>query len=333
MLGGGVEDESQVDLQDPQSQITEQTSTPTIQEETSTEEDKEREKYLERTSNDRDGFTLHQGEIIETHTYKTIFNTSWNSDYEGLSSDGSISLPFHKEDLKYIYKGVRCLLKTERFPHTINDETITIDDTDGYLCFITDVTITPTTLELSLCGYEKLLEQENILSFKNQRRSTILEEVIKMAGLVPIIDTTGLSDEVINWSTEQKKDKDDDSSSSTNTSEDSEIVSNDAIEIGNELGNKYKFCAGAGSEDYATMKKKGCGSCWAWSDALYTELTAKGITCRIVQYPTSMSNNHRSVQLQDSNGNWVDYPYKKTSIDKLAGATSGSSNGKVIRGG
>ena len=179
-----------------------------------TEKDEEREKYLERTSSDRDGFVLHQGEILETHTYETIFNTSWNSDYEGMGSDGSITLPFHKEDLQYIYKGVRCLLKTQRFDNFTEDEQIQIDDSDGYLCFITDVTINGTQLELSLCGYEKLLEQENILSFKQQRRSTILEEVIKMAGLVPVVDTTGLPDEIINWSTEKESKKDKDSGSS-----------------------------------------------------------------------------------------------------------------------
>ena len=195
---------------------TDETQTPTTDETTTITDNaeslenkqkkKEREEYLEKTSADREGFILHQGDIIETHTYDTIYSTSWNSDYEGMSSDGSITIPFHKEDLEYIYKGVRCLLKTKRFNNF--DETIEIDDSEGYLCFITDVSISDGKLELSLSGFEKLLEQENILSFNGQRRSVILAEVIRMAGLEPVIDTTGLADEIINWSTEKSKDDD-----------------------------------------------------------------------------------------------------------------------------
>lgn len=202
MLTGGNEDE--ITTTDP---LSIDTSTTSSDEET--KKDPKREAYLEKISEDRTGFILHQGEIIETHTYDTIFSTSWNSDYEGMSSDGSISIPFHKDDLQYIYKGVRCLLKTKRFNY--NDDTVEIDDSEGWLCFITDVNINGDKLELSLSGYEKLLEQENILSFTGLRRSVILGEVIRMAGLEPVIDTDGLPDEVINWSTE-KQTKSDESS-------------------------------------------------------------------------------------------------------------------------
>lgn len=201
ILKGGEENEQEQTSSDNTSLTT--TSTTTNSSTKNSEEDEAKKRYKEQISGDRDGFILHQGEIIETHTYDTIFSTSWNSDYEGMSSDGSISIPFHKDDLQYIYKGVRCLLKTKRFNNF--DDKVEIDDSEGWLCFITDVTIDGNKLELSLSGFEKLLEQENILSFTNQRRSTILHEIIKMAGLEPVIDTTGLADEIINWSTEKKK--------------------------------------------------------------------------------------------------------------------------------
>lgn len=200
LTGGSTEENATVD-----SSLLD-TTTSTDEE---TKKDPKREAYLEKISDDRTGFILHQGEILETHTYDTIFSTSWNSDYEGMSSDGSISIPFHKDDLQYIYKGVRCLLKTKRT--TYDDDTVEIDDSEGWLCFITDVNINGDKLELSLSGYEKLLEQENILSFTGLRRSVILGEVIRMAGLEPVIDTDGLPDEVINWSTE-KQTKSDESS-------------------------------------------------------------------------------------------------------------------------
>ena len=112
-----------------------------------------------------------------------------------------------------------------------------------------------------------------------------------------------------------------------------QVIGNDAIEIGNSLASMYTFCAKSGAESYEAMKQKKCGSCWAWSDALYTELTKIGYSCRIVEYATSMSNNHRSVQYKNESGQWIDYPYRDTNIPNLAYNTSGSSNGKVIVGG
>lgn len=101
----------------------------------------------------------------------------------------------------------------------------------------------------------------------------------------------------------------------------------DPIAIGNALAKKYGFCSSVvcpnpgGGESYEAMKKSGSGSCYAWSDALYTELNAVGIKARIIQYATSMARNHRSVQI-NTNGTWEDYPYRSTNISKYARNTS-----------
>ena len=102
------------------------------------------------------------------------------------------------------------------------------------------------------------------------------------------------------------------------------VNSSDIIGIGNELASKYGFCGRVGSESYTSMKKRGCGSCFAWSGALYTELTAKGYKARVVQYSTREASNHRSVEIYD-NGQWVDYPYRSTSIPRNARNTSNKS--------
>lgn len=216
-LGLGGETTEDPTIEDPTSITDTEGTTTSGTSSGKTEEQKKAEEYQAKISDGRDGYILHQGEILETHTYDKIYSASWNKDYEGISGDGSITIPFHKDDLNYIYKGVRCLLKNQRFEY--DDDKIEIDDSEGYLCFITDVTINNgRELELSLSGFEKLLEQENILSFTGQRRSVILAEVIKMAGLVPVIDTEGLADEIINWSTE-KENKDSSSTSGGGTSE------------------------------------------------------------------------------------------------------------------
>ena len=78
------------------------------------------------------------------------------------------------------------------------------------------------------------------------------------------------------------------------------------------------------------MRSSGGGDCFAWSAALWQELKNSGYTPRIVEYATSYSSNHRSVQYKDSSGSWVDYPYDSTNIPWGPQATSGSSDGTVV---
>ena len=205
------------------------------------------------------------------------------------------------------------------------------DGDGGLYGFITDVVHEDKGTELEIKDWGYCLEDNTKkLQFSNLFRSQILEEVIKSYGLVPIVDFTGLKDEIISWNniTSGKGD----GNSTGSTGEDGQALGSDAIEVGNSLGAKYDFCNGSGSENYATMKKKGCGSCWAWSDALYTELTKIGYTCRIVEYGTAYANNHRSVQIKNGS-EWEDYPYRQTKIPKMAYNTDNSKNGKVIVGG
>ena len=200
------------------------------------------------------------------------------------------------------------------------------DSDAGVYGFVTDVNHKQNGTELEIKDWGFALEDKTKkLSFDGRLRSQILEEVIKTYGLVPVVDFTGLRDDIISWNNiSQTDDEEEDSGTG------GKIIGNDAIEIGNSLASNYGFCAGANSEDYESMKAKGCGSCWAWSDALYTELTRIGYTCRIVQYPTSQSSRHRSVQIKE-NGAWNDYPYRNTNIPNGAYSTSGSSSGQVIR--
>ena len=285
----------------------EQIDTTAVSSESEKEEEKDpkREAYLEKISDDRAGFILHQGEIIETHTYDTIFSTSWNSDYEGISSDGSISLPFHKEDLQYIYKGVRCLLKTKRFNNF--DDKIEIDDSEGWLCFITDVSIDNNKLDLTLSGFEKLLEQENILSFTALRRSVILREVIKMAGLEPVIDTTGLPDEVINWSTEKQSDKENDQSGGGyNVSGDGSWTEQMLEELAPQLKYEHLGSGHDPQKGYDIVTKNKAGDCYDVTAFAYYVYNFKiGIPCRdIVGKGYGASGTHHVAMIL-KDGDWV----------------------------
>lgn len=78
------------------------------------------------------------------------------------------------------------------------------------------------------------------------------------------------------------------------------------------------------------VKQTGGGDCWGCSDLLYTELTAKGIQARIMQYPTSSSSRHRSVQYYD-NGEWKNFPYRQYGFNSLFNDTSGVNSGTQIK--
>ncbi len=75
---------------------------------------------------------------------------------------------------------------------------------------------------------------------------------------------------------------------------------------------------------------KGVGDCWTNSDYLYNKLKKQGYHVRIIQYPTSYSARHRSVQIY-KNGHWVNFDYKGEGYAWRYYATSNSKYGKVIK--
>jgi hypothetical protein len=81
---------------------------------------------------------------------------------------------------------------------------------------------------------------------------------------------------------------------------------------------------------YVKSGGKGTGDCWTNSAILFNQLKKSGLKVRIIQYPTSMSPRHRSVQI-NTNGKWVNYNYKANGYKMTYWATSGSSHGKVIQ--
>ena len=99
-------------------------------------------------------------------------------------------------------------------------------------------------------------------------------------------------------------------------------------EIGVAAG-KFSYCHACQTAE--CMEKKGCGDCWAMSDFIYKKCIAAGIPAKIVEYPTSMSQRHRSVLVNIGNG-WEDFPYRKKAfgINSNFYNTSGSKKGKTI---
>lgn len=103
---------------------------------------------------------------------------------------------------------------------------------------------------------------------------------------------------------------------------------NSAIEAVGKQWSSIGYCGSCQTGD--CVKQTGCGDCWGMSSLLYQELKSRGVTARILQYPTSMANNHRSVQYRDSTGQWIDFPYREYGFNTLFNNTSGTTNATVI---
>lgn len=82
-------------------------------------------------------------------------------------------------------------------------------------------------------------------------------------------------------------------------------------------------------QTYACVQQTGGGDCWGCSATLSCELESRGVTTRILQYPTSASSRHRSVQYLDGS-EWKDFPYRQYGFNSLFNNTSGVSSGKEI---
>ncbi|MBI5679324.1 MAG: hypothetical protein HZC47_00270 [Methanobacterium sp.] len=72
-------------------------------------------------------------------------------------------------------------------------------------------------------------------------------------------------------------------------------------------GARYGYRRGVSSA--ASMQSAGAGDCWAMSEYLNSQFQSAGYSSRVVQYRTSYSSKHRSVQL-NQNGRWVTVPYR-----------------------
>ncbi|WP_414469120.1 hypothetical protein [Methanobacterium sp. ACI-7] len=68
------------------------------------------------------------------------------------------------------------------------------------------------------------------------------------------------------------------------------------------------------------------------SDWLYENIKNTGVECRIIQYETSLSAQHRSVQIK-SKGEWVDLPYIRYVFDSRFAAAHSKAKMFVYKGG
>ena len=97
-------------------------------------------------------------------------------------------------------------------------------------------------------------------------------------------------------------------STSGSWSDDSTLDS--IVRAGSRYGYSHSYHTGA------QLVAHGAGDCWAMSDYLNGQFQAAGYQSRIIQYATSYSSRHRSVQVM-RNGAWQTVPYRSYGYNYL----------------
>ncbi len=298
---------------------TDTTNTDTTNTSTDTESTDSTE---QATSNAEDIMAATKAEIREekdnlrNYQIQTFISISSNDDLADLSHEATLKLIYSVERWKELIPNRCCTLQIYRkgTGYTL----------DGYIKSVKrNQENNVPQIEIQISGYNIFLQQSLTIQGTGLK-SQLLQKICDRIGLNLELDLTGLKDD--NYTIK--------ASSTGNTSSNltgtatGTTDKNKLIEIGNQLGKKYHFCSGR-AQSYTDMKAQGCGSCFAWSGALYTELKAAGFTVRVVEYATHVPN-HRSVEYKDESGNWVDYPYRETCIEKGARNTSNRNRTVVL---
>ena len=104
------------------------------------------------------------------------------------------------------------------------------------------------------------------------------------------------------------------------------VSASDVLKEVANIAKQYTYERGS-SSTYSAMKKSGKGDCHAFSDLLFQELKKRKVNCRILQYSTSLSSTHRSVQYQNAKNEWVSFPYKKYGLSSMLVQTSNWKKG------
>lgn len=252
-------------------------------------------------TNTGDGFHYHTGPVKEIKQYKDIYDVDWGDDYEGFNGEASLSIPYRKKDMQWLYKGVRCQLFVTRMINE-NDPL-----TKSFLGFIKDISFSESGVDLQLVSYSILLETPLQLEYKQLPRSQILANVIKSAGLIPQVDPTGLKDELIDWSSVE-------STSTSSSSTDSSGVTGDGSmtedEI-NKLASKVRYVhMGSGHDPkkgFKNLTQDYKGDCYDITAGLYYAFNFKaGIKARdvVAKSNSSKSGTHHCCQIY-KDGKWV----------------------------
>ena len=202
--------------------------------------------------------------------------------------------------------------------------------------FVTEVSHDGKGTEIEIKDWGYCLENNTIeLGFQNMPRSQVMEEVIKSYGLIPIVDLSGLNDDVISWNNASS------SGSSSNTGGGGNMTGDGSMtwEECWEIAQTWNYAGWGSNHDpelaWKTMgTKKGHGAdCYDATAWLYYVLNFKvGVPARdVVGAGNGGSGTHHVIQTKKT-GDWS-FPSEYDNMTTNLKVTSGMKGGdfKVSR--
>ena len=197
---------------------------------------------------------------------------------------------------------------------------------DGLYGFVTEVKHSQKGSEVSVKDWGYCLEDTGKkLEFNGLLRSHVIEEVAKSYGLTPIVDFTGLEDDLVNWTNMKEVSK------GSSSSSDGASVNGDGTMTEDQMWEIYKTFKyggwGSGHDPNKAWEKMGttkgasadCYDATAWAYYVYNYKI--GIPARDICYHSdhAPSGSHHTIQIYKNN-KWIDPP-------QLSGITSGLGGG------
>ncbi len=170
--------------------------------------------------------------------------------------------------------------------------------------FICDSQFTLDGSELTLGAYDKLLAKSDKLTYTEMLRSQILDEVIMTAGLIPVVDFTDLTDEVISWTSVSSSGSKD----SGDAQGDGSMTEQEAWDWAKKVPYNHGTSTHDPKEAYDKLNSGTGADCYSLTAALYYIFNYKvGIKARDICYhsPYASSGSHHTIQLY-RNGSWDD---------------------------
>ena len=197
--------------EEEEEETTEETDTENTDEEE--EEEETPTAQVTSTGDAASNFVLENGATIQIDYVGELFSDSYEMDYTDITSSSSVSVPIDYTDL--FFKGKKIALKKGW-----DDGTLKWDDMEtAVLGFVTELTWNRDKTDLKISGMDKLMDVEAQFDFQQMKRSEIVKQIIETAGLKAVVDTTGLVDDVCDF-TNISSTGDDDSDTTGAYSED-----------------------------------------------------------------------------------------------------------------
>lgn len=165
------------------------------------------------------GFTLENGPTIHIDYVGELFSDSFEMDYTDISSNSSVSVPL--EYVELFFKGKKIALKKAWQKNTkLKWEEMET----AVLGFCTELTWNREKVDVRISGMDKLMDVQAQFNFTQMKRSEIIKQIIETAGLKAEIDTTGLIDDITDFTNISSSGEDSGSGDSTGSATIDEAV-------------------------------------------------------------------------------------------------------------